>query len=251
MTEKYTKKKKSSVLYRIITVILLIIIAVSGFQIGKILYGYHKGTSEYKKTAETAHKDGIDHGVDWDALLKMNPDIKAWLYQEDSVIDFAIVQSTDNEHYLYRLIDGTWNSMGTPFVDYRCKDPFHEFLTIVYGHRMKNHTVFWYLADYRNDPEYYKKHPTLDLYMPEGNYKLKVFAATTVSSDSSRYQFDFSTDEQKQEYLDWIRQSSTLKTNVKVSINDRIVMFSTCSREDDKKYGDARALVFAKMVKVK
>ena len=252
--DKYQRSKSSNIIYTLVILILIGIVLFSGYQVFKILWNYHAGTSAYEDFAElaghTADWKPEDGGLDWEALQKVNPQIRGWLYQKSSkyTIDFAVVQSKDNQDFLYRLFDGTWNSMGTPFIDYRCTEPFAQFMTVIYGHRMKNHTVFWYLADYRNDPEYYKECPTLDLMTPEKDYTVEVFAALTIPSDSPRYQFNFPDDASKQEYLDWVRANSTLQTDVTVTPEDKIIMLSTCSREDDARLGDARAIVYGKLV---
>ena len=57
--------------------------------------------------------------VDFERLQEENKDIIAWLYCPDTEINYPVVQSKDNEYYLRRLLDGTWNIAGTLFIDYR------------------------------------------------------------------------------------------------------------------------------------
>ena len=72
---------------------------------------------EFKRTLFTGE-------VDFDALVKKNKDVKAWIYSKDTVINYPVVQGKDNQYYLYRMINGEWNGKGSIFIDYRCENPF-------------------------------------------------------------------------------------------------------------------------------
>ena len=76
--------------------------------------------------------------VDFERLQEENKDIIAWLYCPDTEINYPVVQSKDNEYYLRRLLDGTWNIAGTLFMDYRNAADCSDLHTIIYGHNMKN-----------------------------------------------------------------------------------------------------------------
>ncbi|MGN1382595.1 MAG: class B sortase [Eubacterium sp.] len=244
--KKNQKKGSGNVVLNIIIVILITVMAVSGIQLGRACYRYHTGTKAYEqiqKTAGTESQSGKSDSPDWAALQKKYKNIKAWLKQDGTVINYPVAQAEDNQYYLYRLINGKWNVKGTLFIDFRNRHPFHDFLTVIYGHRMKDHSMFWHIADYRK-ASYYSQHPDMMLYTPDGNYKLKIFAAATIPASSPRYKFDFPSKKDKQEYLNWIQKKTVLHTNVSVSAEDHIVMLSTCTYE----YHNARAVVFAKMV---
>ncbi len=249
------RRSSRNTLLNIIILILLAVMIVSGVQLGRAWYRYHTGTQAYKqiqKTAGTdirtgrssAHSSGDSHDPDWAALQKKYKNIRAWLKQDGTVINYPVAQAKDNQYYLYRLLNGKWNVKGTLFIDYRNRHPFHDFLTVIYGHRMKDRSMFWHIADYRNT-SYYSKYPEMTLYTPDENYTLKIFAAATIPADSPKYKFDFSSRQGKQDYLDWIQKKTVLHTDVTVSASDRIVMLSTCTYE----YKNARAVVFAKLVK--
>ncbi|MFC2661975.1 MAG: class B sortase [Eubacterium sp.] len=256
MKKQKEKKKKGpgNVILNILIIVLIAVMAVSGIQLGRAWYRYHTGTRAYEqiqKTAGISESSGLGKSSkstspDWTALQKKYKNIKAWLKQDGTVINYPVAQADDNQYYLYRLINGKWNVKGTLFIDFRNQHPFHDFLTVIYGHRMKDHSMFWHIADYRK-ASYYSQHPDMMLYTPDGNYKLKIFAAATIPASSPRYQFDFKTKSDKQEYLNWIQKKTVLHTSVKVTASDRIVMLSTCTYE----YHNARAVVFAKMVPVK
>ena len=248
-TQKKTgKKRKSGIFYWIIIIILLCVIAVSGYNVAKILLEYRAGTEVYNEATEVAEvkTDGDDMTINWKKLMAKYDNVKGWLYSEGTVINYPIAQGSDNDYYLYRMINGEYNGKGSLFLDYRCEKPFRQFLSVIYGHRMKDGSMFHSLIEYRNH-SYYEEHPKMLLVTPKASYDVLVFAAVTIPSDSERYNMVFESDEQKQEYLDWIQDSTELSTDVEVTPKDRIVMMSTCTYE----FEEARLVVYGKLVKKK
>lgn len=241
------EKKKGNTLYRIIFVVLIIIIAFCLYKIGTILYEYHVGTKEYDSVQKLAgiEAEAFTGEVDFDALAKKNEDVKGWIYSKDTVINYPVVQGGDNQYYLYRMINGEYNNKGSIFIDYRCEKPFESFNTIIYGHRMKDGSMFNSLTKYR-DKSYFNEHKTLMLVTPEKKYDIVVFGVVTIPSDSEMYKYQFYSTEEKTVYLDWIRSNSEIDTGVKASKDDKIVMLSTCTYE----FEDARLVVYGKLVEM-
>lgn len=236
--------KKKKWLYRIIMVILVIIIAFSLYKIGTILYEYYVGTKAYKQVEALAGvKDGeFDGEVDFAALQKENADVKAWIYAEDTVINYPVVQGDDNSFYLNRMMNKEYNGKGSIFIDYRNQHPFKDFNTIIYGHRMKDGSMFHSLTKYR-EAEYFQKHQKMMLVTPKKKYDVIIFGVVTIPADSEMYQLQFSGKSDKQQYLDWIEEHSETETGVQVTPDDNIVMLSTCTYEFD----EARLVVYGKL----
>jgi len=240
------EKKNNNLLYRIIMLVLVLIIVFSLYKIGTILYGYYQGSHQYQQVQQTA---GIDEGkkftgeVDFESLLKVNQDVKAWIYSEGTVINYPVVQGPDNDYYLYRMFNGEYNGAGSIFIDYRNDDPFHEFNTVLHGHRMKDGSMFKSLIEYR-DMDYYNQHKVMQLTTPEKKYDLEIFAVVTIGADSDLYQFEFFDEEAKETYLGRIKEINEIETDVEVTTEDHIVMMSTCTYEFD----DARLCVYGKLV---
>lgn len=240
-TKKGNKRKRT--FYNIVIIILSIIIAFSLFQIGKILWGYYKGTHEYNSVAKVAGVyEGNEFNVDFDALLKQNPDTKAWLKSPGTNINYPVLQAKDNDYYLYRMFNGEYNRKGSLFIDYRITDPFEDFLTIIYGHNMLDDTMFAHLMDYR-EMDYYKKHKYMRLLTPTNKYKLEIVGAMYLNANASQYKFSFNEPE-KQSYADWINANSDIQTDSKATKDDKLVMLSTCTNVDE----DGRYVVFGKLI---
>lgn len=234
----------------VITVCLIGIILVSGYKIGKTMWEYHVAKSAYtnisEKTAKVDPKQftGV---VDWKALKKVNSDVQGWLYQKGTVINYPVVQGTDNDTYLHTRFDKQWSGGGTLFVDCRMEKDFKGFNSIIYGHHMKDGSMFRSIRGYTKEDGYYDKHKTLELATPHGNYHLVVFSAfITKATDEDTYKMTYD-EAEKQAYIDraWERSELPItKDSVDVTKNDRLVTLSTCAYD----YEEARYIVMCKMV---
>lgn len=234
----------------VITVCLIGIILVSGYKIGKTMWEYQVAKSAYtnisEKTAKVDPKQftGV---VDWKALKKVNPDVQGWLYQKGTVINYPVVQGTDNDTYLHTRFDKQWSGGGTLFVDYRMEKDFKGFNSIIYGHHMKDGSMFRSIRGYTKEDGYYDKHKTLELATPHGNYHLVVFSAfITKATDEDTYKMTYD-EAEKQAYIDraWERSELPItRDSVDVTKNDRLVTLSTCAYD----YEEARYIVMCKMV---
>lgn len=234
----------------VITVCLIGIILVSGYKIGKTMWEYQVAKSAYtnisEKTAKVDPKQftGV---VDWKALKKVNPDVQGWLYQKGTVINYPVVQGTDNDTYLHTRFDKQWSGGGTLFVDCRMEKDFKGFNSIIYGHHMKDGSMFRSIRGYTKEEGYYDKHKTLELATPHGNYHLVVFSAfITKATDEDTYKMTYD-EAEKQAYIDraWERSELPItRDSVDVTKNDRLVTLSTCAYD----YEEARYIVMCKMV---
>lgn len=124
--------------------------------------------------------------VDFEALLSQNPDVIGWLYCPDTPLNYPVVQSDDNSYYLRRLLDGQWNSAGTLFLDYRNAAALSDPLSVIYGHNMKNDTMFGTLPGYA-DQRYYDAHPTIWFLTPGGNWQLELLGGFSAAEDEALY----------------------------------------------------------------
>lgn len=234
----------------VITVCLIGIILVSGYKIGKTMWEYQVAKSAYtnisEKTAKVDPKQftGV---VDWKALKKVNPDVQGWLYQKGTVINYPVVQGTDNDTYLHTRFDKQWSGGGTLFVDCRMEKGFKGFNSIIYGHHMKDGSMFRSIRGYTKEDGYYDKHKTLELATPHGNYHLVVFSAfITKATDEDTYKMTYG-EAEKQAYINRSWEQSELpitRDSVDVTKNDRLVTLSTCAYD----YEEARYIVMCKMV---
>ncbi|MGI6014047.1 MAG: class B sortase [Oscillospiraceae bacterium] len=172
--------------------------------------------------------------VDFDSLQRKYADVVAWLYCEDTPINYPIAQADDNTYYLRRLLDGTENQSGTLFMDSRNQAEFSDWNTVIYGHNMKNGTMFGTLPDYCNQA-YYDAYPILYLFTPQQTYCVELIAGYVTASTSEAYSIPQS-QEERDRLLDDARERSTFVSSATIEPDNRVITLSTCSYE----YDDAR-----------
>lgn len=202
--------------------------------------GDKKETTESEESAsETAEEaeEEIMISVDFDALLAACPDVVGWIYSPGTPINYPVVQSDDNDYYLHRLLDGSYNKGGTLFIDYYNQPDFSDWNTFLYGHNMHDDSMFGTLADYRQKG-YYEEHPVMYLLTPEKDYVLEVVAGCTIPATSTVYSV-VGTMEERDALLYELRRSSSFKADVEIGENDKLLTLSTCVYD----YEDARYVV--------
>ena len=154
----------------------------------------------------------------------------AWLYGPDTGISYPVVQGTDNDYYLDHLLDGTANSAGCLFVDTSCRPDFSGRNTVIYGHRMKNGTMFAALGNYQ-EQVYYDAHPVFLLVTPEGRYVVELFSGYVADTAESAWMLDFSDEQAYLAWLEEVGEKSAFSSKVSPRAEDRVVTLSTCSYE--------------------
>lgn len=227
----------------VIIACLAVIVLLSGWKVYTILRDYAQQQNAYDSVSETAQADGFTGNIDFEALRKINPDIIGWIYYEDTLINYPIVQGSDNDRYLTTMFDGSYGGFGTLFADADTIAPFRQFNTIVYGHHMRNGSMFGQLNRLK-DADYAKEHPRMELITPEGKYHLEIWAFLNQPADSRIYTNNISGETECAEYLSMIQGLAEYITSVEVTPGDRIVELSTCAYE----YQDARYVVVGRMV---
>lgn len=108
--------------------------------------------------------------VDFEQLTGQYPNLIGWLYCEGTPINYPVMQGKDNNQYLRHLPDGSYSVAGSLFADYRCGEPGEDMNFVIYGHNMKNESMFGTLVRYK-EQSYYDAHPVLWLLTPDKTYK--------------------------------------------------------------------------------
>lgn len=169
--------------------------------------------------------------IDFDKLRAKNPDIVGWVYAKGTGIDYPIVQGKDNEEYLHMDYNKKKSSSGTIFLDHGCDKSFISDNNIIYGHHMKNGTMFAKLLKFREE-SFLKKHHVIILYTPKKTMYLKVISSYAVKAQD-QMPITFANEMQKKEYITKIRRMSEPSIKLDDKKIDRIYTFVTCSYERD------------------
>lgn len=176
----------------------------------------------------------------------VNPDIVGWLSLDGTRIDYPFVQAGDNETYLRRDINGQKAYAGTLFMDYECDSALQGFSSIIYGHNMKNGSMFADLKAY-DEPAFWNENQTGWLFLPHATYKLEVFAYLIVQSDDSMvYNTLFETEQERQALLDYLEQNALRYRQLSLTPRDRLLILSTCAHD----YKQIRTILAARLIQL-
>ena len=219
---------------RICDVLLLLCIAVITFLIGKIFVNQwkYKAGKEYESLRKAVQ---TKQGIDWKKLKKINGDIVAWIKIPGTKINYPVVQAKNNEDYLHKTFSGKYNSSGCIFLDSGCKNDFSSDNSIIYGHHMRNGSMFAALVKYK-ERSFWKKHQEILLYKPDETRVLKVLGAN--ANKPQKLPIQFKNKQEREKYSSMIQKYSYVGNK---KIDKRIYTFVTCSYEKN----DYRTYVYA------
>lgn len=234
------KKKKAGIFSTIILVVALAVFCFSAFQLFKILKGYHDGRSEYDKVRKLAVEEKKDDGedqfsVNFDELMKMNPDTIGWIrfHPEPSQISYPIVKGKDNSEYLKKTFSANENTLGAIFLNVDNNADFMDKNTIIYGHRMKDGSMFRHLQDYE-EKSFWESNPYFYIYTPDGReITYHIYSAGQVEDTSDTYLTSFESEEAYQSFLNMTKEASLYDTGVELNAQSAIVTLSTCTSASD------------------
>ena len=183
--------------------------------------------------------------VDFEALRGISGDVIGWLCLPHTTINYPVVQGRDNEYYLERFIDGQSNMGGSLFADCVCPSDFSGKNTIIYGHNMKDGSMFALIDDYA-EQSFYEQHPAMYLNTPSGNYRVDIFSGFTSDPEGFVYAASCASDEDYAAFLRALAASSEIDCPVEVGVEDRIVTLSTCTYSGS----DLRFVVCGKLTEI-
>ena len=177
------------------------------------------------------------------ALYEQNNDFIGWISIEDTNISYPVMQSVDEpDFYLKHGFDKSYSDYGVPYLDEACATGLSNNL-VIYGHNMKNGSMFYSLLNYR-EQSYYDAHPVMYLNTPSQNYKIEVFSGYICNYDSDTYALSFPSEDDYVAYQQKMKSQSDFSCNVELAPTDRVITLSTCTYE----YDNARYVVQGKLV---
>lgn len=246
---------------KIVLIVLVAVFVFSGYQLFLETRQYNQAEAEYesleatyvqKETTETVSTENGEIvaeaeqspypklNIDFAALQTLNPDVLGWLYVEGVGISYPIVQTVDNDYYLDHTVEKQVNSSGAIFMDYKNAADFYDFNTFLYGHNMKNNTMFGALKRYYKEDGVCEQNPYFYIYLPTGEvlkYQIFSYYLTTDTSDS--YEL-VSTEEEYDAYVDKVYRRSAFAENTVTQQYSTMVTLSTCAGASN---GNQRFLV--------
>ena len=244
------------IVIRALIIVFAAVFVFSGYNVIKILTENKKADnlytglqSEYTRPVVPDAKDEEEENplpisVDFTALKDRNSDIVGWLILPDTVLNYPVVQAANNDKYLRRDLEGKKLTAGTLFADYRCQTVGEDANYIIYGHNMRNGSMFKTVTDYKNQ-EFFDANPVIYYLTPDKSFKIEPIAGLVVSDNDELYKLNFS-NEQMVEYINKSLEKSTFKSATAFTEQDSFITLSTCSKE----YKNARFVLIGKLTEV-
>lgn len=249
---------------KLLTIVYLAIFLFSGFSLAKYLYTYYE-TSKSLEEVQTIYESSLaahdkvskeEKTVEplspytirpqFDDLLAVNKNIVGWISIDGTKLNNPILQSNNNDFYLNHNFKDRESRAGSVFMDYRNDVQAINRNTILYGHAMKNDTMFGSLKNYLKQ-DYADRYPIIYLDTLYEGYDIEVFAAYETTIDFYYIETEFESDESFQTFLHDIQARSVINMNVDVGPEDKILTLSTC--KDAVLSDDHRFVVQGKLVK--
>lgn len=251
--QKKTNQPKNKIVSRIVTVVALSVFLYAAYGLTDVLIDYYKNRQMianvqemyYETEAEEDRKPNeIRSG--FDELLKHNNNVVGWITIDGTQIDYPILQSNNNIDYLTKDYNNRETRAGSIFLDFRNEITTENKNTVVYGHRMKDGSMFQHLTKFLNE-DFFKNHQTFEYDTLYDSYEAEIFSVYNTLTDFNYIQTDFADETKFADLLDNMKSKSKYQTTVDVNYDDDIITLSTCDYVLDENEG--RLVVHAKLTK--
>ncbi len=244
-------KKISLIIFRIVSLIIIIGCLI-------FIYRWYKNNesnkniqNEIKKFVTIENISEADSNyekliIDFKKLKDINSDIVGWVRVNNTNIDYSIVQYSDNDYYLKHNFYKEPNGAGWIFADYKNSFETLDKNTIIYGHNMRNGSMFGNLPQLLKDSwNFENKNLYFSFATEEKSYKAEIFSVYSMKASQLEIPNKFSNDEQFLEYVQQVQQLSIHDFDVKVNKDDNIITLCTCGATNKN-----RIVVHAKLIEL-
>ena len=215
-------------------IICLCGLCYSGYKI----YNWNKNLNENEDIQEGLNdkikEETNDQGdpvyyIDFDSLKAINKDTVAYVDYKQFNISYVVVHGKDNAYYLDHNFNNKYNDAGWIFADYRNKFDGTDKNIVMYGHSMRNGSMFGSLHKILNDKNYQKEENQIITFVtPGGTYKYKLFSVYTIEAEDYYITTDFKNNKEWKEFINKMKSRSIYNYNVEVGEDDTIITLSTC-----------------------
>lgn len=180
---------------------------------------------------------GVDpplKNLEWEALKQVNPDIYAWICIPGTQVDYPILQHpSDDSYYLKYNMNGTRGYPGCIYTEKLNEKDFTDFNTVIYGHNMRNQTMFASLHDFE-EGDFFANNPYIYVYTKDEVLVYEIFAAWLADDAHILKNNDFSTEQGRAAYLADILKnyssSGNMRNDLEVTTDSHILTLSTCMK---------------------
>ena len=231
-----SKKYKKTILNLILYIILLSILIYSGIKIFKWYKdktNNNKIAEQIKSTVIVEEENGDEYTVDFNKLKEQNNETIAWLKVNNTNVEYPVVKGTNNSFYLNHSFDKSNNSAGWIFADYRNKFDNTDKNIVIYGHNMRDGSMFGSMLNILNAKWYENEENTnITLYTENEKCMYKVFSVYKIENEDYYIKTEFKNDNEFEDFIKTLKKRSVKDFNVDVSKDDNILTLSTCANNN-------------------
>jgi sortase B len=172
-----------------------------------------------------------------------------WINVEGTNIDYPVVQADDNEYYLTRNYKGEKDSYGSIYMDFRNVRVGRDDNIIIYGHKIRDGSMFSDLAMYTNEgtyEQYFENNNIISLDHNGERTTWEIYSAYVVNLDREDYHL-FTIFKDREKYTDFLevsKERSLIKKDIELTENDTVISLVTCNFW----YDNARVIVHGKLI---
>lgn len=230
---------KKAIRYILLTVCVCVF-CYSAYNLINIYLNYKKIDDDYGELAKTYTEEKEEKEsylqINWDELLQRNKDVKAWIQIPNTNVNYPVLQGETNDTYIHSDIDHNELSAGSIFIASENEDPFNDFNTVIYGHNMKNGSMFGKLKQ-MYESEKYKDSKYLWICTPNGKYRYEIFSMQYAKVGSDVYTLFSAHDEQFEAYVKKMaKQSKVDMKALGLGKDDYVVTLSTCTSDESVRF---------------
>ena len=249
MGKHYKPKNKKIIALSIIRIIFFITLFVSAIYIVKWYIDSKQNEMLEEKVSEAIIVEAIENNttneykIDFEKLKSVNNQVVAWLRVKGTQVEYPIVQAKDNNYYLKRNLDKKYNVGGWIFADYKNKLDGTDKNIVIYGHNMKDDSMFGSLKNILNEEWYNnQENYVIDFINENEEQKYQVFSVYKIEKEDYYINTEFKNNE-FEEFIDTLKNRSIKDFNIDISPEDSILTLSTCA--ENNKY---RVVLHAKRI---
>ena len=241
---------KKKFLYTILMLICIAVFIFALYNVINILLEYKEIEDFYDNTIDEyveLDDEGVITYVDLPKLIEKNSDVKGWMYIEGTAINYPVLQGPDNDYYLYVNYDDKYSEAGSIFVDSYCNGDMSDDHTIIYGHNMKNDTMFGTLNDFKNQA-HRDAHPYVYILTTNGMWnKYEIFAYYRANINDGTFDLFTGNVNKMKSYVDLVSTKNYLSNDLIPTNGEKVITLSTCTED---LADDSRNVLQAKLVGV-
>lgn len=226
----------------VVIIILLAIIAFCLYKVVPYVWNNLKEKNTFEQmsqdytSADQADTDRddwwyTDVDVDVAGLQSAYPDVAGWIRfdqpQDTILVDYPILYSGDDDTYLHRNMKKEYSYPGCIFLEGENSPDFSDMSSLIYGHNMRNGTMFGTLKHFQENGVY-DANAYFTIYTKDMAYRYHIFSCFTTGSSSDVYMVGFEADETYQAYINDLVNRSVIDTGIVPASDQKIVLLSTC-----------------------